>query len=63
MAGYRSTENLHETRKTGKAAISKEALEFISLENTSILYQSDFLNSWRRNVDKTKKLLNQKVLL
>ena len=51
-----------ETRKTGKASITKEALEFISLENKSILYQKDFLNSWRINVDKTMKLLNQKVL-
>ena len=52
-----------ETRKTGKSIISKEALEFISLEKKSILYQSDFLNSWRRNVDETMSLLNQKVLL
>ena len=51
-----------ETRKTGKSCISKKALEFISLEKKSILYQSDFLNTWRRNVDKTMNLLNQKVL-
>ena len=42
-----------ETKKTGRSSISKEALEFITLEKKSILYQSDFLKSWRRNVDET----------